>query len=101
MMAERVFLVVSSAELFMGVLGMCNVILPMSRFILWGFLAVYAAIALMEHYSRREKLIYGALLLFGVMLYINSGLNAGIKAPIYLCALKNVDVREGTRVRPH
>lgn len=98
MMAERVFLVVSSAELFMGVLGICNVILPMSRFILWGFLAVYAAIALMGHYSRREKLLYGVLLLFGVMLYINSGLNAGIKAPIYLCALKNVDVRKYCKV---
>ena len=97
-MTEKVFFTISSAELVMGLLGICNVTLPMSRFILWGFLAVYAVIVLRGYYSRSEKLLLGVLLVSGVLLYINSGINTGIKAPIYLYALKNVDIKKYCKI---
>lgn len=97
-MTEKIFLTISCAELVMGLLGICNVTLPMSRFILWGFLLVYAAIVLKGYYSRSEKLLLGVLLVFGALLYINSGINTGIKAPLYLYALKNVDIKKYCKV---
>lgn len=97
-MAEKIFFTVSSAELIMGLLDICNVILPFSRFILWGFLVVYTVVMLMGHYSNKEKLLLAGLLFLGVLLYINSGLNIGIKAPVYLYALKNEDIRKYCKI---
>ena len=87
-MTEKIFLTISCAELVMGLLGICNVTLPMSRFILWGFLLVYAVIVLKGYYSRSEKLLLGVLLVFGALLYINSGINTDKGTAIFICIKK-------------
>lgn len=92
--AENIFIAVSCMELFMGLLRMCRVTLPFSRYILWAFTLIYAAVAAVRHYSRLQKLLFVILLAFGVLLYHNTGLNKGIRAVFYLYAMKDVDMRK-------
>lgn len=93
-MIEMLFFAVSAAELVMGVLSQCNVTLPFSRYILWCFFVVYIIVMLKGHYSYKEKLVLVGLLIIGTILYMKTGLNMGIKAPVYIYALKNVDIRK-------
>ncbi|MDE5825230.1 MAG: hypothetical protein K2H91_11200, partial [Lachnospiraceae bacterium] len=92
--AENIFITVSCIELFMGLLRMCQVTLPFSRYILWLFTLVYAAVVVVKNYSNREKVIFIILLIFGAVLYRNTGLNKGIRAVFYLYALKDVNMRK-------
>ena len=91
---ENIFIIVSCIELFMGLLRMCQVTLPFSRYILWLFTLFYAAVAAVRHYSKKAKIIFVILMVFGSLLYINTGLNKGIRAVFYLYALKGVNMRK-------
>lgn len=97
-MTEIIFYTVSSAELIMGLLDLCNVVLPFSRYMLWFFFLVYTVVMLRGHYSNKEKLLLVGLLFIGVLLYMSSGLNIGIKAPVYVYALKNVDIKKYCKI---
>lgn len=92
-MSSNIFITVSCIELFMGLLRMCQVTLPFSRYILWGFTLVYAAVAATKQYSRRQKVLFVVMMAFGILLYINTGLNKGVRAVCYLYAMKDVDMR--------
>lgn len=92
--AENIFIVVSCMELFLGLLRMCQVTLPFSRYALWVFTLVYAAVAAVRHYSRQQRVLFVVLLAFGVLLYYNTGLNKGIRAVFYLYAMKDMDMRK-------
>lgn len=92
--AENLFIAVSCMELFMGLLRMCRVTLPFSRYVLWAFTLVYAAVASIRQYSKRQKILFVVLLVSGVLLYWNTGLNKGVRAVFYLYAMKDVDMRK-------
>lgn len=92
--AENLFIAVSCMELFMGLLRMCRVTLPFSRYVLWAFTLVYAAVASVRQYSKRQKVLFVVLLVSGVLLYWNTGLNKGVRAVFYLYAMKDVDMRK-------
>lgn len=91
---ENLFIAVSCVELFMGLLRMCHVTLPLSRYVLWIFTMFYAAVAATRQYSKKQKVLFLILIVFGILLYINTGLNKGIRAVLYLYAMKNVDRRK-------
>lgn len=91
---ENIFISASCLELVLGILHMCQFEISPRRFILWGFFAVYLAVACTNHYSRTEKLILGICLLMGIFLYMASGINTGIKAPVYIFALKEINIRK-------
>lgn len=91
---ERLYLTVAACELVMGGLDNCNVSIPMSQYILWLFLICYGALAFSQKYSTREWLLLIGLLTAGVVLYAESGLNTGIKLPLFLCALRDIDKRK-------
>lgn len=91
---QYLFIIVSSAELFMGILRMCNYELPHKRTILWFFFFVYFICMLANKYSKKELLIFAFTFIAGVCLYINTGINTGIKAPVYIMALKGIDKRK-------
>lgn len=95
--AERLFITISCIELFMGLLGYCQVTLPFSKYILWIFTLVYVAIAATNKYSAKEKAVLIILIIFGVLLYANSGLSSGIRRVCYLYALKNIDMKKYLR----
>lgn len=92
--AENIFIAVSCMELFMGLLRMCRVTLPFSRYVLWAFTLAYAAVAAVRQYSKRQKILFVVLLAFGALLYWNTGLNKGVRAVFYLYAMKDVDMRK-------
>ena len=89
-----VFIIVSCLELAMGMLEMCKYEFPAKRVILWGFFFIYVVTALRNKYSRNEKLVFGVTMLLGGLLYIHSGINTGIKAPVYIFALKGIDIKK-------
>lgn len=91
---ENLFIAVSCMELFMGLLRMCQVTLPFSRYVLWIFTVFYAAVAASRQYSKRQKALFLILMVFGILLYIKTGLNKGIRAVFYLYAMKDVDMRK-------
>lgn len=91
---DHIFILVSCIEMVLGILYLCKYEIPHKRFILWGFLAVYLLKALSNTYSRNEKLIFIATIVIGCLLYFKTGINTGIKAPVYIFAMKEVD-KEG------
>ena len=91
MVKESVFLVISAIELTMGLLDNCNVVIPMSRYILWIFLLYYGVMVVAQEHKRWEWILLIFLLGGGVLLYLNSGLNIGIKLPLYLYAMRDID----------
>lgn len=88
------FIVTSCLELAMGMLEMCKYEFPAKRVILWGFFFIYVFTALRNKYSRNEKMVFCVLMLLGGLLYIHSGINTGIKAPVYIFALKEMDIKK-------
>ncbi len=91
---ERIFILISCLELSIGLLQMCQNEIPFRRFILWGFLGIYAAVLVTNHYTGKEKILLGASLVMGILLYLSTGINTGIKAPVYLFAMKEIPVRK-------
>lgn len=91
--AENLFLAVSCMELFMGLLRMCGITMPFSRYVLWLLTLFYAAVAASRRYTVREKAVFVILVAFGILLYVNTGLNKGIRAVFYLYAMKDTDMR--------
>ena len=91
---DYIFILVSCEEMVLGILHLCKYEFPIKRYLLWGFLLVYLLKAMMNRYSRREKIIFAALMVLGGILYFQSGINIGIKAPIYIFALKGIDIRK-------
>lgn len=91
---EKVFILASCMELALGLLKMCHYEISIKRFVLWGFFAVYFMVACTNHYSQKEKAVLMVSMLMGILLYVNSGINTGIKAPIYIMALKKIDIRK-------
>ncbi len=85
------FLIASSIELALGVLDMCSVKLAETRWLLWGFLGIYALQMVTNKWSWKELACLFGLLVMGGMLYWSSGINTGIKAPIFIYALKGMD----------
>lgn len=88
-----VFIIVSCLELTLGIIHECKYEIPGRRVILWFFFLIYVIAACCSQYTKTEKLILAVLLLIGVMVYYMSGINTGIKAPIYIFALKGIDVK--------
>jgi len=91
---DNIFITISCIELFLGLLRLCHVTLPFSRYLLWLFTLFYAAVAAVRQYSKREKIVFVVLMVFGTLLYINTGLNKGIRGVFYLFALKGMDMRK-------
>lgn len=91
---ENLFIAVSCMELFMGLLRMCQVTLPFSRYVLWIFTVFYAAVVSSRQYSKKQKVLFLILMVFGTLLYIKTGLNKGIRAVFYLYAMKDMDMRK-------
>lgn len=90
---SSVFLLVSCLELALGIIYECKYEIPGRRAVLWIFLLVYGVMLCCSHYTKTEKLLLIALLFVGAMLYCASGINTGIKAPIYIFALKEIDIK--------
>lgn len=78
----------------MGILEMCNYELPLKRIILWGFFVVYLINMWGNEYTKTEMAVFAATIILGVLLYANTGINTGIKAPVYIMALKGMDRRK-------
>lgn len=91
---ENLFISASCLELALGILQMCQYEISPRRFILWGFFVVYLAVACTNHYSRTEKIMLVISLGLGLLLYIFSGINTGIKAPVYIFALKEINIKK-------
>ncbi len=91
---ETLFISASCLELALGILQMCQYEISPRRFILWGFFVVYLAVACTNHYSRTEKVTLVLCLVMGVLLYMSSGINTGIKAPVYVFALKEINIKK-------
>ena len=91
---EPLFIIASMMELVIGILDYCNVFIPGSRFVLWGLLLVYILIIFSNHYSKKEWVTFMVFaLLVGVIQYLCSGVNMGLKLIVYLFALKEIDLR--------
>lgn len=88
---QVLFYIASCLELAMGMIEMCNYEFPLKRIILWGFFLVYFMNMLCTEYTRTEKVVFAIVMVLGIILYINTGINTGIKAPVYIMALKGVD----------
>ena len=93
-LTENLFLLFSAMELLMGLLDNCNITVPLSRYILWGFLLYYGYVAMSQPHEKQELIILAFLVCIGVLLYANSGLNIGIKLPFYLYAMRDIDKRK-------
>lgn len=90
------FYVASCMELAMGIWQFSQFNesgMSWSRYLLWGFLLIYLLTMLLNKYTAKEKLVFAIMMVFGVLLYWNTGINTGIKAPIYIMALKGIDCR--------
>lgn len=90
---EQLFIFASCVELAMGMLEMCRYEFAAKRIILWGFFLIYLLTALKNKYSGNEKKIFFIMMLLGGLLYIHSGINTGMKATVYIMALKEIDIR--------
>lgn len=88
------FIGVSCLELVMGILEMCNYELPLKRIILWGFFVVYLINLWGNDYTKAEMAAFVVTIILGILLYANTGINTGIKAPVYIMALKGIDRRK-------
>jgi hypothetical protein len=92
------FIIASCVELALGILKECNYELPGTRFILWGTLFVYLLMMCCNRYTKKELLLFAVFTSIGMVLYVSSGINTGIKAPIYILALKGVDCKKLYRI---
>lgn len=88
---EKIFIFASCTEIGMALVEMCQYDFCIRRFLLWGFFAIYLWVASAGHYSSREKLFLIICMIIGIPLYLSSGINTGIKAPIYIFALREID----------
>lgn len=91
---KSMFILASCLELAMGMLEMCKYEVPGKRIVLWGFFILYLLTALRNKYSWKEKIVFAIMVLLGGLLYIQSGINTGIKAPVYILALKAIDIKK-------
>lgn len=95
MVLEKFFFIVASCmELALGMLEMCKYEFAARRILLWGFFFIYVLAALRNKYSQKEKLVFSVTMLLGGLLYLHSGINTGIKAPVYIFALKGMDQKK-------
>ncbi len=90
---KKAFIAASCFELAMGILDMCKYEIPMKRIILWIFFFFYLLTALRNQYTKMEKGIFAISLILGGIMYVKTGINTGIKAPVYMFALKEMDIR--------
>lgn len=93
---QILFYVASCMELAMGIWQFSQFHqsgISWSRYLLWGFLLIYLLMMFQNTYTAKEKLIFSIMMIFGVLLYWHTGINTGIKAPIYIMALKGIDCR--------
>lgn len=93
-MIQTAFIVASCVELAMGILEMCNFEFPMKRIVLWGFFFVYSLNMITNKYVKREKIAFAIVFILGILLYANTGINTGIKASVYVMALKGIDSKK-------
>ena len=91
------YLVAACVELIMAICSECKFEVPCSRFILWGFLIIYGLKVVCNQYSVREYIFLALLLFLGVLNYISGGVNAILKASIFLYALKGEDYKKIVR----
>lgn len=90
------FIVASCLELAMGIWQYSQFTLAdlsLIRYLLWGFLLIYVFMMLQNTYTIKEKLLFFIMMVFGVILYFKTGINTGIKAPVYIMAIKGGDCR--------
>jgi hypothetical protein len=87
------FMIASCVELALGILKECDFELSGARFVLWGSLLIYLLMMCCNSYTKKELALFAVLMCMGVALYVSSGINMGIKAPIYVFALKGVDCK--------
>lgn len=88
------FVLASNAELALGVLDMCSVKIPGTRFFLWGVLGIYGLQLIMNEWTIKEYMCLFGLLILGGLLYLSAGINTGIKAPIFIFVLKGINRRK-------
>lgn len=93
---QILFYVASCMELAMGIWQFSQLNqneISWIRYLLWGFLVIYVFMMLQNTYTAKEKLIFSIMMIFGLILYWCTGINTGIKAPIYIMAVKGIDCR--------
>lgn len=90
---EFSFVLAVCVELFMGVLHHAGHFIPGTRFILWLLFAVYCIMAFSQCISKHELILLVIFETIGVILYMKSGVNTGIKMPIFVLACKKVELR--------
>ena len=96
MIIQILFYVVSCMELAMGIWQFSQLNqneISWIRYLLWGFFVIYVFMMLQNTYTAKEKLIFSIMMIFGMILYWCTGINTGIKAPIYIMAVKGIDCR--------
>lgn len=96
-MISQLFLIAASIELIMAICSECKLEVPHSRFILWGLLLVYGLKVVSNQYSAREYAVFAFILVLGIANYISGGINAILKAGIFLYALKGEDYKKIVR----
>lgn len=94
---SHLFLMAACIELVMAICSECKLEIPYARFILWGLLLIYGLKVACNHYSAMEYIFLGLLLILGVVNYISGGVNAILKASIFLYALKGEDYKRTIR----
>lgn len=94
---SQLYLVAACVELIMAICSECKFEVPYSRFILWGLLIIYGLKVVCNQYSVREYIFLALLLFLGVLNYISGGVNAILKASIFLYALKGEDYKKIVR----
>lgn len=100
-MCKYVFLLATAIELAMGLLFQGEINIAFSRYILWGLFACYVLAA--ADYTIKEKDIKRLVVLIiaetlGVLVYVNSGMNIGIKAPVYIYAMSTVSKEKNCKI---
>ena len=91
---KKAFIVASCIELAMGIVEMCNYEFSKKRSVLWVFLFIYFINMLMNKYVKAEKISCVIVFILGILLYANTGINTGIKASVYVMALKGIDSKK-------
>ena len=94
---SQLYLIAACVELMMAICSECGFEVPYSRFILWGLLIIYGLKVVSNQYSAREYIFLVLLLFLGVLNYISGGMNAILKASIFLYALRGEDYKKIVR----
>lgn len=90
---ENIFIIVSGIELALGMLQMCKIVLPYTRFVLWLFFGCYVVVIIkaFASYAKVEKVLFLCMLPLGIVSYLSCGNNTFLKMIIYFWALKDID----------